>query len=371
MKTPVSNQEEKIDLIEHINQDHSDEVLTIVQAYGNCTNASHAVLSNLYEEGAEVIVHFGDTEEKHFFPFQIQGDIEEKLLYLAYAAMAKQGLSLSDGRRQFFEITQTEKVTPNLLRLTIQSDNPLPENAPAYAYGFLLKTLEKAPKVNQANPSNQATKKSYAKKMIDQFLLWIMKQLSSQRRQKMIQAMNKGIRYYTLQKSWKSDKNKEYADCGYIDVFLHGETAGSLWADSLKIGDIITTRVEMSDKHENLQQGKALLVADETAYPALLGLLQNWKNPEKPHVIIISEKAEEQAYFTEADLLSETKTYRIVCPPSEQGERVLEIIEKLNDIDTAWGALEKDAAKAIRFYLRQQRHIQGNDNRIKAYWAIS
>lgn len=368
MKTSVTDQESKIDLIEHINQDHTDEVLMIAQVYAGCPTATQASLADVFEEGVDIAVQFDKTNEKTVFaPFQIQGDIEEKLLYSAYSAMAKQGRLLSDNRRQFLSICDTQMLTPNLLRLTISSDAPLPESSPAYAYGFLLKVLEKQPEKKQ---QTNAKHKGLLQRIADSVLLWVMKQLSSQRRQKMIKSMNKGIRYYTLQRSWSSDPTRDFADHGYIDIYLHGDTAGSLWAKSLKIGDVITSRVEHEDHHDNLQTGTALLIADETAYPALLGLLQQWQNPIAPVVIILSNKATEQDYFSDSDLQPVAQTQRIVCSPSEQGERVIEALNELPTFTTAWGAFEKESAKMVRMHLRNHYQINGQDNRIKGYWTL-
>ncbi len=379
MPTAVADQASKIDLIEHLNQDHTDEILLIAQVYteGQCPDSAYLV--DLFEEGAQVTAQFDNQSEKSLYiPFQIQGDMEEKLLYLAYAAMAKQGLPLSDKRRQFFTVQDSHMLTPNLLRLTIASDVPLPENAPAYAYGFLLKVLQQQPQRARKSSSphcheesaDSAGRKSRWQHVVDLALLWLMKTLSPKQRQKMIHSMNKGIRYYTLQSAWKSTAERAFCDRGFVDVFLHGETAGSQWARSLAVGDIVTTRVEHADKHENLHRGQALLLADETAYPALLALLQQWQNPLAPYVIIVSEQPEEQAYFKDDDLRGVAKVQRIVCAPNEQSQHLLKAIAALPTFTTAWGACEKEAAKAVRMHLRTHCHIKGYDNRIKAYWAL-
>ncbi|PID62178.1 MAG: phage tail protein [Gammaproteobacteria bacterium] len=370
MKTPVSDQASKIDLIEHLNQDHRDDILLIAQVYADCQHANSVVITDLFEEGVDIAITLDNGEEQPaFVPFQIRGDIEEKLLFLAYTAMAKQGRPLSDSRRHFFSVLDTQMLTPNLLRLTVSSDQPLPEKSPAYAYGFLLKVLEQAPKQPTTQANDQPAKKSRWQQFFDLALLWVMKKLSPKQRQKVIQSMNKGIRYYTLQSAWKSTPDSAFCDRGFIDIFLHGDTAGSQWARSLKAGDIIASRVEHEDKHENLHSGKALLIADETAYPALLGLLECWQNPLPAHVILLGEQAQDQAYFNEDNLHNTDITLHIHCPPEEQGERVIQALPEVPDFTTVWGACEKDAAKAIRMHLRNEWKIKGDENRVKAYWA--
>ncbi len=372
-KTPLSNHDEKFDIIEHINQDHRDEVLSIVQVFTDHTDATSATLIDIFEEGAELQVLLPALSESVdvFVPFQITGDVEEKLLYQAYSAMAKQGKALSDSRRQFFEIVDTRSLTPNIIRLTIASDAPLPEHSPAYAYGFLLNATEKQkPRASKKASAPTDGKKTRWQRISDSALLWVMKKLSSKNRKKMIRGMNKGIRYYTLQKAWHSGDN-DFCDRGYVDVFLHGETKGSQWAATLKKGDVISSRVEYADNHDNLHAGQALLIADETAYPALLGVLQAWDNPVSPFVIILSEQKEEQAYFSDDDIAVAAETIRIVCPPSEQGAHVIEALSSLPSFSTTWGAFEKDASKNVRAHIRAHTDITGQNNRIRAYWSLN
>ncbi|MBS9778455.1 MAG: SIP domain-containing protein [Gammaproteobacteria bacterium] len=370
IKSPLADQDEKFDIIEHINQDHTDEILSIAHVFTDYTNANTAKLLDIFEEGAELELTFYENlseVQSVFVPFQIKGDIEEKLLYLAYSAMAQQGKALSDSKRQFFEITDTYLLTPNIIRLTISSDSQLPEKSPAYAYGFLLKVIEKQ-KI-QKETINVDRKKTRFQHLADTLLLWVMKKLSSKNRKKMIKGMNKGIRYYTLQTSWRSGNN-DFCDQGFVDVFFHGETKGSQWALSLKKGDVISSRVESADNHDNINDGQALLIADETAYPALLGILQEWQNPIAPFVIIISEKPEEQHYFSDEDISIAARVLRITCPPCEQGKHVTDAIESLPEFCTTWGAFEKESSKTVRAYIRNHYDISGHNNRIRGYWVL-
>ncbi len=366
MQTAVTNVDEKIDLIEHINQDHSDEMMAVVQAYTRIQTMQSAYLSDIFAEGVDIaVIHSNGRTEKVFLPFDVQGDMEEKILYLAYSAMAKLGKPLSDSRRQFFTVEKSAMLTPNIIRLTIQSPVALPENQPAYAYGFLLKTLRTMP--NKIKPA--VKQKGIIKKYCDIALLWFIKKQSGKQRNKILYSMNKGIRYYTLQTAWRSEDSGFY-NMGFVDIFLHGNSAGNEWAKKLQAGDVITTRVEGEDKHQNIHQGQALLVADETGYPALLGLLQQWKNPLAPYVVIVSSDEKDQDYFKSGDMQMAKTMQQIVCPANIQGERIIEIISAFDDITTAWGAIEKQSAKVLRAYLRNHNKIQGNNNRIRGYWTL-
>lgn len=62
------------------------------------------------------------------------------------------------------------------------------------------------------------------------------------------------------------------------------------------------SRSGITDKHPHLINGQALLIADETAYSALAGIIENWNNPLPPVIIFISTKQDEQHYFAEKTL---------------------------------------------------------------------
>ena len=100
-----------------------------------------------------------------------------------------------------------------------------------------------------------------------------MKHLSTQKRQKLIESMNKDVRLYTLRKAFADSSNHEDLHFGYIDIFTHGSSPGSQWVQQLSAGALISSRTETDDKHEHLHEGQAVLIADETAFPALAGIL--------------------------------------------------------------------------------------------------
>ena len=54
------------------------------------------------------------------------------------------------------------QVSPNITRLTIKSQRPLPNYYAGYAYGFILKILEKAPLVQPNNSNKSGTLKIYS-----------------------------------------------------------------------------------------------------------------------------------------------------------------------------------------------------------------
>ncbi|MGO2011599.1 siderophore-interacting protein [Pseudoalteromonas sp.] len=367
-RTPIKEIDKKLDIIEHVNQDHTEELLTIAQSDQPQKNILSAKILDIFQEGVLVKVTLNNTSQEieSFIQFEIEGDLEEQILYLAYAAIVKQGRDFSGSGKHFFTITNKQKLTANMLRLTVKSDTPLPEYYPGYAYGFLLKSMKK-PATKKAATSK---KKHWSKGVFDRFFIWLMKHLSSQSRQKLLYNMNKNVRLYTLRKSWKSSDDAEFFDQGYIDIFTHGGSLGSLWSEALSVNDIIMSRSETDDKHPHLSDGQALLIADETAYPALAGILEHWQNPQPPHIVVISAVEGEQAYFDDVSLPQDSHIQTVVCAAECQGDEVLAVLEELETIDVVWAAFESESAKQVRHYLRNQRKIIGKYNHTKGYWRL-
>lgn len=366
--TPIQNIDQKIDVIDHVNQDHTEELLAIVQSQFANENGLivSAKILDLYQEGMKVSItrNLGIVTEDVFIPFEIEGSLEENILYLAYAAIVKQGRDFSGTGKRFFEVINNQKITTNMVRLTVQSATALPEYYPGYAYAFLLKKMTKRSSEDTIN--RQA--KHWTKAFFDRIFIWLMKHLSSKNRQKLLDKTNKDIRLYTLRKSWKSIDSSGELNRGYIDIFTHGDTPGSQWAQGLTAGDIILSRSESKDNHPHLASGQALLVADETAYPALAGILEHWQNPLPPYIVLLCVSEDELEYFASTVFPEGSFIHKVVCAAEHQAAEVLSLIEKMDGIESAWGAFESESAKKVRHYLRNHKKIIGKNNHVKAYW---
>lgn len=380
----ISELDHKLDIIDHVNQDHSEELQAIVKHYGrkqssvinatepllNIHDTLHAVNVEDIEDDALLLrVHQSTDSPTQLLriPFEIEGSLEDKILYLAYAAITKQGHHFKNNVKRFFEVIDTQQLTANITRITIHSASPLPDDYPGYAYAFLLKTISKRPEYRQSTPQPTAT--PWHKRLVDRIFIWLMKHLSSSKRETLMMSVNKSVRLYTLRQAWQGE-NAHYRNLGYIDIFTHGQTAGSLWAKQLNAGDIIMSRSETADRHPHLRSGQALLIADETAFPALAGLLEQWHNPQPPHVILLSTHAEDQHYFNDAMWPTHSQIQRIVCPPERQGQEVLQRLANIETIEVVWAALESESAKQVRHYLRNQRHLAPRCNHVKGYWRL-
>ena len=366
--TTIKDQDRKLDIMDHVNQDHHKELLIIAQTYGK-NNAIHgALIADIYEEG--ILLHTqapsSPSQQELFIQFELKGDLEEQILYLAYNSFAKQKIEFSNNAKQFFEVIEKAQISPNITRLTIKSQTAFPAYYAGYAYGFILKVLEKAPVV----PQSTATQSGIVKNLFDRGFLWLMKHLSAQKRQKLLENMNKDIRLYTLRQAFDLDPDAQDLHYGYVDVFTHGSSPGSQWVQQLSKGTLISSRTETDDKHDHLHTGQAVLIADETAFPALAGILDFWKNPIPPIVILLCADTVDYAYFATYRFPEKTDIRKITVAVEQQGQKTIELLSTFTHLDQVWGALENNAAKQVRHYFRNERKLTGKNNHIKGYWRL-
>lgn len=357
LRTKIKDQDHKIDIIEHVNEDHTNALYEIVYAHSKYKKITSVTLNDLFEEGGllNIEVKKGVFEEL-YVPFTIKGELEEKILYLAYKAMIDNGKPLVSSKKQYFEVVENTFVTKNMLRLTIKSANKI-STAPAFAYLFSLKKLEKIRKT-----SNKPAKVNVFTKLYAKVFLFVIKLLSSKQRSNLLRSMNKNNRYYTVRKAWKKD-NDYYA---FIDIYIHEKTNGGEWAKSLQQSDVIISINEYKEKSQHLNQGKALLIADETSLPAIGAILEQWRNPILPEVIVVTNSKEEELYLNEI----ENKQYNIHYLSNSENlyKTIIQTIEKLNGIEAVWGALEKNISKELKKYVRKTLKIDAKNNRIIGYW---
>ena len=363
-RTQIANVDDALDVIEHVNQDHAGELKAIIMSlYPDC-KIERAELVELFEEGALIRRYqFADTQtEDIFVPFEIKGTLEEKLFQLAYAHSPTEANAKDQFR--FLTVTNTEVFTDKFVRLTIRSKRPFPSIWPGLCFSVHLTVLESRSESKiKANWLSKISADYY--KRLSVFLLRV---LPVSLRRKMIANTRKDVRAYTLRSSWQELHNGETIYCGYIDVFTHGRSKGSVWARKLKPGQVIYTSGDHPDKHAALVKGNNVIFCDETAFPAVAGILEQWQNPQAPTLIIISQTAKQQIYFEHVDIPQDTRIHRIICETNQQADRVIEILKAQKQFDSVWGAMEMKMAKQVRHFLRNQHMLRGENNLVKAYW---
>lgn len=373
-RTPISNTDEKIDLIEHLNTDHLDDIDVIVSQHSD-KPFDTAILKDIYEEGCVVNVKTHDQSKDLFIPFTIKGELEEKIIYLSYNARIKSGEALDDIKKQYFEVVSSRYITQNLLQIQLSSNLTINPESPDFAYLFTLKKLEKiAPDKNGSHMSSH---------WLNKLFLMIMRVLSSKQRQKILLSMYKDKRFYTVRKAWQENGQHQ----AYIDIFLHGDTAGSTWAKNLKTGDIILSTNQYKGHTAHLSSGKTVLIADETAFPALASMLETWNNPIAPHIITISHTEDDQSYFDGLQPIYQSR-HKIIASndiankntgrnnsvsdnsvSNSIAKQVIAHLSTLGQIDGIWGGFEGADAKEIRKYARNTLKIAPKHNRVSGYWA--
>lgn len=359
-RTKVIDQEHKIDIIEHVNNDHVNELREIVSAHSSYKEVISIKLDDLFEEGCLLSIEVTQGNFKELFvPFTIKGDLEEKVLYLAYKSMIDNGKNINSSKKQYFTLCEKFFVTKNILRLVIKSDSPIPTENAGFSYLFSLKKLQK---IGSTNNKTQASKMSVYSKVISKFFLFVLKILSTKQRTSIMQAMNKNNRYYTVRKAWEENANY----FAFVDVYIHGDTQGSNWARSLEQGDIIGTLNEYKEKTQHLKDGKALLIADETALPALASILEAWENSVCPSVIVITNCKEEQTYLK--DIAGSLEDVSYLDNSANLYSDIVDVVNSKKNIGAVWGALEKDTAKQLRKYFRNVLKINSKQTRLIGYW---
>lgn len=362
-KTPLSSnqQSKKREIIDHINDDHQSEMAYVLQAFSSYSKVHSLTLIEVYVEGIEFqVIKMPDSlPENCFIPFSNKDETVAQIRFLAMEAMLKLGKGKKLRYKRYFRVEKISNPTPNFLRLTLFCPTPLPRPQAAYACSFALAKVKKLP-----NPNALKTKLSAKISPLSQrLMLWGIKYLPKHLTEK-FSSPKTPARAYTY-RIIDSD-----VQCIDVDVYLHGDTPANRWAMGLNIGDVVYSIGERGESFDYLSSGKTLLCADETALPALTGILRFWQNSVAPTVVIEIGDAEEQSYFDDMTLPQNTQIIWLLRTDKFYGGEILDYLKQQNPpVDVAWGALENHGAKAIRKYLRKDYGLSSKDVKIGGYWT--
>jgi len=399
--TPL-NAPELQDIISHINEEHIDELLGFLQVFTPISTAElnniEVRLTTVYAEGIDIQVQPKNVEyqsimaqnqfeqsQTFFIAFadSITHPDELQVQYIALKQKAdkKLGKKTIKLTKQVFDVQDSYRVSKNMLRLQLSMPIPsnaseveraasVPVNEAGYAYLFdldhnALTQEATADTTDSSEENNLRPARSHC--------------------------------YYTLRKAWQTSTDMQ----ALVDVFLHGDTPGGSWAQSLQSGDTVVTKREFPEKTEHLRDGQALLIADETSMPTVARLLELWKNPKPPLVICVTQNIADQCYFdavkmrssldgidndnsdTDSDCNTESRkdnhftVLPIVTNQANSGAELATLIDsQLGDylthnplqIDKVWGALEANTAKALRPLLKDRLALSRTDVVVKVYW---
>ena len=388
------NDPELTSIIAHINEEHLDELLGFLNAFTPLSTDelgnTDVQLSAVYAEGIALQTQpkpmdrqptdgYNTTKrEQSFFidfaaPITQLDDLQTQYILLKQRADKKLGKKTIKLTKQTFSVKNRYHVSDNMLRLelslpTLTHDSgatiPVPLNEAGYAYLFDLEH-----NAITANNPNGSTTESTVRPARPHC-------------------------YYTLRKAWHADGEIR----AWVDVFLHGDTPGGNWANSLQTGHTVITKREVPEKTEHLDEGQAVLIVDETSMPTAARLLELWNNPKPPLVVCVTNHAADQRYFDEVKLGNDLKNndlrdndlknsvnstdnhftvLPIVTDQIRSGKGLASLIDNtLNDylseqplkVDKVWGALEAGTAKALRPLLRGRFDLSRAEVVVKVYW---
>lgn len=368
--------------IHHINEEHQDELAMFVNAFtpASVNEYDTASIKDLYADGIliEVITSnhyqsdfpvlqdsrhidnnlsesspFDNTSNfnsEHFisFPVSISDSttLHEQYIALLQSSATKLGKRTIKLQEQHFTVIKGYYASPNMYRLVVTAPENTPLNHPGYAYLFEINTNTLSTINNELESNDKPLQ-----------------------------------RYYTLRKAWRDPISLQVE--AWLDVYIHGDTPGGNWARSLNSGMQIKTVREYPEKTEHLTEGQCLLICDETSFPTVANLLENWQNPLPPLVIAITNDPEDISYLNTLKLshylrhdkyfLQDNLLHIVNKPTSELTEKITRLLEARLatlplKIGKVWGTLEATDIKSLRKDLKVMLGLSRQDMVIKVYW---
>lgn len=371
----VLHSEHKHNIIEHMNEDHFEDLIRFVKVFTPltevCSKQYDIKLLDIYIEGFSLQVSEltlpstqNDSQSTTYFiaflePLSSIEDLQYQYILLKQQAdkkLRKKSIKLTE---QLFSVEQGFAVTANMYRLVLTlhqesttppSSQSLPITEAGYAYLFDLK--HNYP-FNTIQNNDKSDSISNSPKRLH--------------------------RYYTLRKAILDPQTGQ--EKAWIDIFLHGETLGSQWLAAVNLQKTVKTMREVPEKVAHLNQGQALLIADETSIPTVVRLLELWQNPIPPLIIYITQQVADQDYLQHREvneLIDDKLTVLpLVIDDMPQGKPLAQLIDSTLEsyltqhpftIEKVWGAIETSTSKALRALLKQRLKLDRTDMIVKGYW---
>ena len=279
-KTPL-DMADKAQFMSHVNEEHQDELAMFINAFTTTAVSEHEIASitELYTDGILMDVttahHDNDTltnssklSRQYFIDFTVpisdSMTLQEQYITLLQTSANKLGKRTIKLQEQRFTVINGYYASPNMYRLLVTAPDSTPLSHPGYAYLFELDSDGLSATKHQSKDHSRDSDKPLQ-------------------------------RYYTLRKAWRDSSSSSVQ--AWIDVYIHGDTAGGNWARALNCGSQIKTVREYPEKIEHLSTGQCLLICDETSLPTVANLLENWQNPLPPLVIAITNDPDDIRYL--------------------------------------------------------------------------
>ena len=365
-KTPL-DMADKAQFMSHVNEEHQDELAMFINAFTTTAVSEHEIASiaELYTDGILMDVttahHDNDTltnssklSRQYFIDFTVpisdSMTLQEQYITLLQTSANKLGKRTIKLQEQRFTVINGYYASPNMYRLLVTAPDSTPLSHPGYAYLFELDADGLSATKHQSKDHSRDSDKPLQ-------------------------------RYYTLRKAWRDSSSSSVQ--AWIDVYIHGDTAGGSWARALNCGSQIKTVREYPEKIEHLSTGQCLLICDETSLPTVANLLENWQNPLPPLVIAITNDPKDIRYLHtltlsnqlrhNAHFLQDNVCQLVNTPTTDITEQIMALLNTQFarlpvNIDKVWGALEAADIKSLRQQLKATLGLSRQDMVIKVYW---
>lgn len=238
--TPLMGSEIQ-EIIAHLNDDHTEELLYCVRAFTPQREAERAELRQLFSDGFEVDC----ASQRYFVPFVAGDSLEEQLRATSLEAMKRLGV-WPPRRVAHWRLEKNEQLGANFRRLTLHL--------------------------------NGDDRRDWRPGDCCRFDV----------------AEGETPRPYTLRR----------VDAGRVllDIYSHDGSPGSCWAEGLQPSETVTARGERHELFPDFAVGETWLLGDETALPTIAALLEGWEHLHPLHVLLSVRNVGDRAYLNEVTL---------------------------------------------------------------------
>lgn len=154
-----------------------------------------------------------------------------------------------------------------------------------------------------------------------------------------------------------------------IDIVLHGDTPGSVWARNVKAGDRIGFVGPRHDYPDTDDAEWILLAGDETALPAICAIVESLPVGKRAHVFLeVADATDEIAVTSNADITVTWLHRGAAAGKSDTLEAAMRAFAWPDTPGYIWVAGETSAIRNIRRYLLRERNLRSEQFHVSGYW---